>query len=150
VVEQQQPAPEPQPAPAPRPTERLAAALAVEPYVEGGNSSANEAAVNAARDKLHGVTRVSVDSRGDADLGSQLSDRLRGMHLTVAEGSDVVVHFRGVVAHQRFGRKRRAAEATITKNGQPVFRYEMKPEDYRVGDNPAEAFARVVSDIFGR
>ncbi|MDQ6799991.1 MAG: serine/threonine protein kinase [Acidobacteriota bacterium] len=150
VIPQPEPVPEPQPAPAPRPAERLAAALALDPYVEGGDSSANEAALNAARAKLHGVTRVSVDSRGDADLGTQLANRLRGMNLTVADGSDVVVHFKGVIAHLRFGRKRRATEAVITKNGQPVFRYEMKPEEYRVGDNPAEAFARVLSDIFGR
>ena len=96
------------------------------------------------------MTRVALDSRGDADLGKQLADRLRGMNLTVADGSDVVVHFRGLVAHMRFGRKRRAAEASVTKNGQTVFRYEMKPEEYRVGDNPAEAFARVLSDVFGR
>jgi serine/threonine protein kinase len=147
---QPEPAPEPQPTPPPRPAERTAAAMALDPYIERGDSSANERAVNAAREKLHGVTRVSIDSRGDADLGTQLSDRLRGMNLTVADGSDVVVHFRGVVTRERFGRKRRAAEATITKNGQPVFRYEMKPEEYRVGDNPAEAFARVLSDIFGR
>ena len=121
-----------------------------DPYVEGGDSSANEAALNAARAKLHGVTRVSVDSRGDADLGTQLATRLRGMNLTVADGSDVVLHFRGAVTRMRFGRKSRAAEASITKNGQPVFRYEMKPEEYRVGDNPAEAFARVLGDIFGR
>lgn len=124
--------------------------MALDPYVEGGDSSANEAVVNVAREKLHGVTKVSVEARGDADLGAQLSNRLRGMNLTVADGSDVVIRFRGAVERLRFGRKRRAAEAIITKNGKPVFRYEMRPEEYRVGDNPAEALARVLSDVFGR
>ncbi|HEY8183450.1 MAG TPA: serine/threonine-protein kinase [Thermoanaerobaculia bacterium] len=145
------PEPEPQPAPTPpSPAERIAAAMALDPYVEGGDSSANEAVVNVAREKLHGVTKVSVEARGDADLGAQLSNRLRGMNLTVADGSDVVIRFRGAVERLRFGRKRRAAEAIITKNGKPVFRYEMRPEEYRVGDNPAEALARVLSDVFGR
>ena len=147
---QPQPVPEPEPQPQPRPAERIAAAMALTPYVEGGDSASNEAVVSVAREKLRGVTKVSIESRGDADLGAQLSNKLRGMNLTVADGSDVVIRFRGAVERLRFGRKRRAAEAFIMKNGQPVFRYEMRPEDYRVGDNPAEALARVLSDIFGR
>ena len=124
--------------------------MALSPYVEGGDSTANEAVVNVAREKLRGVTKVSIESRGDVELGAQLSNKLRGMNLTVVDGSDVVIRFRGAVERLRFGRKRRAAEAFITKNGQPIFRYEMRPEEYRVGDNPAEALARVLSDIFGR
>ena len=106
--------------------------------------------ISVARDRLRGVNRVSLDASGDANLGRQLGDALRKLNLSVADGSDVVVHFNGTVSRLRFGRKRRAAEASITKNGRPVFRYEMKPEDYRVGDTPAEAFARVLSDVFGR
>ena len=99
---------------------------------------------------MRGVTRVAIDSTGDADQGTQLGNALRRLNLSVADGSDVVVHFNGTVTRLRLGRKRRAAEASITKNGRPVFRYEMKPEDYRVGDTPAEAFARVLSDVFAR
>jgi hypothetical protein len=44
------------------------------------------------------------------------------------------------------GRKRRSAHASISRNGRVVFRYELPPETYRVGDNPAEAFARILGD----
>src|SRR6266849_3213544 len=142
IVPRPEPVPEPQPAPAPRET--------IQAYVEGGDSSTNEAALNVARERLHGVTRVSLDVTGDADLGKQLGDALRKLNLTIADGSDVVVHFNGTVTRLRLGRKRRAAEASITKSGRAVFRYEMKPEEYRVGDTPAEALARVLSDVFGR
>ncbi|HJT17056.1 MAG TPA: hypothetical protein VJ853_06705, partial [Thermoanaerobaculia bacterium] len=74
----------------------------------------------------------------------------RNLGLTVADDAPVTVHFTGSLEHLRFGRKRREGHATITKNGRTIFRYELKPEEYRVGDNPAEAFARVLSDVFGR
>jgi len=146
VVARHEPAPQPQPEPVPVPAPRETMLA----FVEGGDSSANEAAVGSARDRLRGVTRVALDSTGDADLGRQLGDALRRLNLTVVDGSDVVVHFNGSVTHLRFGRKRRAAEASITRNGRTIFRYEMKPEEYRVGDTPAEAFARVLSDVFAR
>jgi serine/threonine-protein kinase len=139
------PEPQPVPEPAPREPEHVSPALT---FTEGGDSSANEAAVSAARDRLHGTTKVSVDSIGDADLGTQVAAALRKMGLAVGEGADVVIHFNGSVKHGRFDRKTRSAEATITKSGRAVFRYAMKPEEYRVGDNPAEAFARVLSDLF--
>jgi hypothetical protein len=31
-----------------------------------------------------------------------------------------------------------------------VIRHEMMPEDYRVGDDPAEAFARVLIEALGK
>ena len=119
-------------------------------FVEGGEGSRNDAAIAFARERLRGVSRVSLDGRGDPDLVKQLGDLLGKLNLTVADGSNVVIRFYGTVKHLRFGKKERAAEATILKNGQPVFRYELKPEEYRVGDNPAEAFARKLSDVFGR
>jgi len=167
------PVPEPVPEPAPTPVREPAPVSKPEPqpqrskpvvstatseappseepahaFKEGGMSSRNEEAVSFARQRLRGTTRVSLDARGDDDLTKQLTTLLQNMNLTVADHADVQIRFYGKVTHFRFGRKQRAAEATILKNGQTVFRYEMKPEEYRVGDNPAEAFARVLSDIF--
>ncbi len=140
---------ESQPQPAPREPERsVASSEPTQIYTEGGVGSRNEEAISFARERLRGVKRVSLDARGDADLGKQLADRLQGINLTVADHADVQIRFYGKVTHLSFGRKQRAAEATVLKNGQPVFRYELKQEDYRVGDNPAEAFARVLSDVF--
>jgi len=117
-------------------------------FVEGGSSSRNDAAIASARERLHGITRVSLDARGDSDLIEQLRNALQRLNLNVVDSADVTIRFYGSVTHLRFGRKRRAAEATILRNGRPIFRYEMKGEEYRVGDNPAEAFSRVLSDIF--
>ncbi len=129
------------PAPAPTP---------IHTYVDGGNSSSNEAALSYAQEHLHGVSRVSLDISGDAGLGKQLAELVRHNNLTISDSSNVVIHFNGTLTRLRFGRKQRAAQATITKNGRTIFRYELRPEEYRVGDNPAEAFARVLSDVFGR
>ena len=61
--------------------------------------------------------------------------------------ADVIVRFEGTIERRgRAGLKRRAGSGTITKNGRVVFRYELAPEDYRVGDTPAEAFARVIAN----
>ncbi|PYQ58960.1 MAG: hypothetical protein DMF58_13435 [Acidobacteria bacterium] len=117
-------------------------------YLEGGVGARNDSAIAAARERLHNVTRVALDARGDTDLVAQLRDRLAGLNLTVVDRADVIIRFYGTVTHLRFGRKMRAGEATILKNGRPIFRYQMKAEQYRVGDNPAEAFARVLSDVF--
>ena len=38
----------------------------------------------------------------------------------------------------------------ITRHGCAVFRYELFAEEYRVGDTPAEAFARVLRDVLER
>ena len=116
-------------------------------YVEGGDSSANESALAFAQQRLRGVTRVSLDTSA---RGTRLAELVRNNNLTIADDGDTDIHFNGCVTRLRFGRKRRAGQATITRNGQTVFRWEMKPEEYRVGDNPAEAFARVLSDVFGR
>jgi len=39
---------------------------------------------------------------------------------------------------------------TVSKGGRVIFRYQLGPEEYRVGDNPAEAFGRVLADALGR
>jgi serine/threonine-protein kinase len=116
-------------------------------YVEGGDSSTNESALAFAQQRLHGVTRVALDTPGE---GRRLAELVRNSDLTIADDADTVIHFHGIVTRMRFGRKRRSGQATITRNGQIVFRWEMRPEEYRVGDIPAEAFARVLSDVFGR
>ena len=149
----------------PRPTARMAQPPAVEPqpapaspsaparvvtYTERGDSSANEEAVAFAQQQLHGVSRVAVDGAGDPDLVKQIADNLRQRGLTVAEGSEVAIHFDGKLERLGRGRKRRSAEATITRDGRPLFRYVMPAEEYRVGDNPADAFARVLNDLFSR
>ena len=110
----------------------------------------NEAAIAFAKENLRGVTRVSLEATGGPLLDAQMPTLLRKLNLAVVDNADVVIHFRGKVEHLRFGRKRRVGEGSITRNGRTIFRYEMKPEEYRVGDNPAEAFARVLSDVFNR
>ena len=75
---------------------------------------------------------------------------LREQGLNIVENADVAIRFDATVERGRMGRKRRAAQATITRHGRPVLRYVMPAEEYRVGDNPAEAFARILSDAFSR
>lgn len=119
-------------------------------FKEGGMSSRNDEAVSFAHDRLRGVTSVALDARGDADLVKQLGQILQKMGLALSDDAPVRIRFYGTVTHQGFGRKIRAAEATVLKNGHPILEYQMKPEEYHVGDNPAEAFARVLNDVFGR
>ncbi len=76
-----------------------------------------------------------------------LIDHLKLGGLTVTEGADTVINFDGTLERLGRGKKRRAAQATVSRNGRVVFRYELPAEEYRVGDTPAEAFARVFSDI---
>jgi len=137
----------PRPAPV---QESPSAEQTVHSYTEGGDSTSNEEALSYLQAALHGVSRVDVQGGGDADQTKIVSDQLRKRGLTVADGSDVTIRFNGTVTRLRFGRKRRAADATISKGGRVIFRYQLPAEDYRVGDNPAEAFARVIGDAFGR
>jgi len=113
-----------------------------------GDSSRNEEAVTYARKQLQGVKSVSVQASGDSDLQSRLIELLKHDGLTISDSADVVIRFNGSVQHQRFGRKVRAGSGTIAKHGHVVFHYELPSEEYRVGDNPAEAFARVAADLF--
>jgi len=147
--------PQPQPQqPAPVTTTTQApppppAASKVATYFDGnGDSSHNDEAIGYARQQLHGVTTVAVQASGDADLQSRLVELLKHDGLTVSDAADVVIRFNGSVERQRFGRKLRAGTATIAKHGRVVFHYELPSQEYRVGDNPAEAFARVAGDLF--
>lgn len=113
----------------------------------GDHGEQNEAALEEARKSLVGMKSVAI--RGQASpLLDELKERVAPF-LTVDDGSDVVVRFSGTLEHFRFGRKRRSATATVTKRGRVVFRYELPPEVYRVGDDPAEAVARVLRKIVG-
>ena len=93
------------------------------------------------------MTKIAV--RGsNAEMVKELSDRLKKevSSVAIADSADTVVDFNGVLEHIGRGKKRRSAQATISRNGRMIFRYEMPPEEYRVGDTPAEAFARILSD----
>ena len=118
----------------------------IAPYIEGGDGDANDAAVSAAQRALGGTKRVAL--RGsDGTWTAELARILTRHDVAVADDADVVIHFDGALERLGRGRKRRSASASISKNGRTVFRYELKPEEYRVGDDPAEAFARILGDI---
>ena len=130
--------PEPEPAPS--------SALT---YREKGDGNANDAALASLHQQIAGTTRVYL-SGGDAEMIKQLSDALRGRGITLGEGAPVEIRFTGSVNSHGFGRKSRSGNATIKKNGRPIFQYVMPREDYRVGDSPAEAFARILADALAR
>jgi serine/threonine protein kinase len=134
------PAPAPAPAPAP---------VTVVRYVEGGDGSTNDAAVAATRREIGSPSSIAIRGEGDADLTTKLVNIVKGK-VGVSDGADVVINFNGHIERRGFGRKTRSGNATISKNGQVLFRYEMAPENYRTGDDPAEAFARVLMDVLGR
>ncbi len=133
--------------PKPEEPEQAAPAPAVRAFVEGGDSDQNERLTSDLKQHLQGVTKISVHAN-NAEMLKELSDRLKKevSGLTIADGADTTVNFNGVLDHIGRGKKRRSAQATISKNGRVIFRYEMPPEEYRVGDTPAEAFARVLTD----
>ena len=98
--------------------------------------------------KLIGVTSIAV--RGPAnDQQRQLIERLKRNDITVVDNATTIVNFEGTLEQLGRGRKRRSGKATISKDGRVIFRYELPPEEFRVGDSPAEAFARVLSEAFG-
>ena len=134
-----------EPPPQPKPAVEV---TTVRTYVEGGDSDANDALAAELKRQMEGVTRVAI--RGSGPLAKDLTNRLKEEvpSLTIADSAETVVDFNGVIERRGFGRKRRSAQATVTKNGRLVFRYEMPAQEYRVGDTPAEAFARILADAF--
>ena len=99
--------------------------------------------------QLKNVKQVAlIGNGGHLILMNQLAQFLRDSGLTVVDGADVVIYFNAQLDRMGRGRKRRSAEVTITRHGRPVLRYVMPAEEYRVGDNPAEAFGRIVSEVF--
>jgi serine/threonine protein kinase len=141
-------------APSPTPNTVTAAAVEEPPpsepagsahtFVDGGDSDSNEEALRELRQQLSGISSVTIRSN-DAQMGRQIADRV-GSHMTVTEGAGVVINFNGTLTRLGMGRKRRAAQASVVKNGHTIFRYELPSLDYRVGDNPAEAFLRAIED----
>ena len=116
-------------------------------YVDGGGDEAeNDRALAALRRELRGTKAMSL--RGGAmrdELYRAMRDQLPDMEFDGE--ADVIVRFEGTMERRgRLGLKRRAAQATITKGGRVIFRYELPAEDYRAGDTAAEAFARVVAN----
>jgi hypothetical protein len=136
VAEKPQPEPEP-----PTPGGRT--------FVEGGDSTTNEEAVAELQRQLEGVQKIALQGSGDGALTLQLMKLLSG-HISTSGSADVVVHFNGRVTSMGLGRKQRSATAYVTKRGRTIFNYRMDPQTYRVGDNPAEAFARVLGDALNR
>jgi serine/threonine-protein kinase len=132
------PEPEPEPAPA-----------SVVTFREKGDGNSNDAALAALHRQIAGATQVYL-SGGDAEMIKQLSDALRGRGVSIREGSPIEIRFTGSVNPHGFGRKSRSASATVKKNGRPIFQYVMPREDYRVGDSPAEAFARILGEALER
>lgn len=114
-------------------------------YVDGGDEGDNDRALEALRRALRGTTKMSL--RGGA-MRDELYQAMRGQlpDMEFDGEADVVVRFEGTM--ERRGRfvKRRAAQATVSKGGRVIFRYELPAEDYRAGDTAAEAFARVIAN----
>ena len=139
------PAPVPvTPAPAPAP-----APITVVRFTEGGDSDQNDAAIAATRRELGSVSQVAIRGTGDAEQTTKLVNLVKGQ-VGVTDSASVVINFNGHLERRGFGRKTRSATATISKDGQVVLRYELPSQNYRTGDDPAEAFARVLLAALGR
>ena len=107
----------------------------------------NDHVMSDLKQQLHGVTRIAVHAN-NAEMLKGLTDRLKKevSDLTVADGAETTVDFNGVLDRLGRGKKRRSAQASVSKNGRVIFRYEMPAEEYRVGDTPAEAFGRILAE----
>ena len=127
--------------PAPPPTP----ASDVPVYVDGGDDEVtNERMLEQLRREAVGVRKVEL--HGGA-MQVELTQAMKEYfpRLEIGPGAPVVIRFEGVLERVGRGRKRRAATATITKNGRVVFRYQLPDEVFRVGMHPPKAFARVLS-----
>jgi serine/threonine-protein kinase len=136
------------PAGAPAEAAESAPATSIATYVDGGgDDGVNERTLEEFRKQVKGVKNVSIHAGGMQDeLVRAMRERIPGLEIT--ESAAVSIRFEGTFERLGFGRKRRAATASVTKNGQVVFRYELPNIVYRVGMTPAESFARVASDAF--
>jgi serine/threonine-protein kinase len=115
-----------------------------------GDSTWNAAALDYARKQLAGTKSVAIQgsSSGDPALVEELERLFTRAGVTVSPSATTVIHFHGKLDRLSFGRKTRFADATIVRGGRTVFHYQLPREDYRTGDDPAEAFARVAADLF--
>ena len=127
--------------PPPPPTPEPAPAV----YVEGGDRDTNSSLLSHLRSQLRGVTTIALQAGAmQDDLAKALKHEVR--NLTIADSADVTIRFDGTLEHLGRGKKRRAAQASVIKNGRVIFRYEMPSEEYRVGDTPVEAFTGVIGE----
>jgi hypothetical protein len=117
----------------------------VRTYIDGdnGDSDANEPLLDNLRNAMRGVDRVAVRGSNSA-MNAALADRLgKEAALSVSDSAPVVIDWDATLEQVGRGSKRRSATATVSKNGRVIFKYELPSEIFRVGDTPAEAFARV-------
>jgi len=139
-VEQEEPPPaEEEEPPAPRP------AYAAGTYVDGGDDEdTNDRALANLRREIRGTKRMALRAGG---MQVEVMRAIREFQPDVQfdNNADVVIRFTGTAERAGRGVKRRAASATIEKNGRVLFRYQLPDELYRLGDTSSEAFARVLS-----
>jgi eukaryotic-like serine/threonine-protein kinase len=114
-------------------------------YVDGNDSGLNDRAVERLRDELQGTKTVALRAGGmQVQVMRALRDNFPDIQFEAY--APVVIRFDGTFDRLGRGRKRRAAVATVEKDGRTIFRYELPDETYRVGMDPAESFARVLAD----
>ncbi|HYK01857.1 MAG TPA: serine/threonine-protein kinase [Thermoanaerobaculia bacterium] len=140
VVREREQTPPPKPRETPRPS--LAPVVT---YVDGHDSGLNDRAVERLREELQGTTTVALRAGGmQVQVMRALRDNFPDIQFEAH--APVVIRFDGTFDRLGRGRKRRAAVATVEKDGRTIFRYELPDETYRVGMDPAESFARVLAD----
>ena len=135
------------PAPAPAPS----TPSSLHTYMDSrGDSTWNADAMAYAKKQLAGVKSVSIQgsASGDPALTEKLEQLLTRNGVAVSPSSNTIIKFHGKLERRSFGRKTRFADATIVRGGRVVFHYQLPLEEYRAGDDPAEAFARVAADLF--
>jgi serine/threonine-protein kinase len=148
VIESEPPTPQPVPRPEPAPV----ASSSVRTYIDGdsGDSDVNDQILNDVKKQLQGVNQIAIRANSP-EMKNALIDRLgRETALTVSDNATTVIEWDATYVEMGRGRKRRAATATVSKNGRVVFRYQLPSEDFRVGDTPAEAFTRVLAEAFSQ
>ncbi|HEX3111185.1 MAG TPA: protein kinase [Thermoanaerobaculia bacterium] len=152
-----EPEPQPQPVITPKPrnleTPQPKPAPVEEPvlatYTEGGDRHVNGSLLDQLRSQLAGVNKIALDAGPMQDeLTKALTHEIPT--LAIVDSAPVSVHFNGTFERLGRGRKRRAAQATVTKNGHVIFRYEMPSEEYRVGATPVEAFTDLLANALPR
>ncbi|HEX6100296.1 MAG TPA: serine/threonine-protein kinase [Thermoanaerobaculia bacterium] len=115
-------------------------------YVDGGDDDhRNELALDSLRRAMRGTNVVALRAGGmTPELARALREEFPNLRFEAE--ADVVIRFEGTFERRARALKRRAATATVTKNGRVVFRYQLPDEVYRVGMSPAESFARVLAN----
>jgi eukaryotic-like serine/threonine-protein kinase len=115
-------------------------------YVDGGDDDhRNELALDSLRRAMRGTNVVALRAGGmTPELARALREEFPNLRFEAE--ADVVIRFQGTFERRARALKRRAATATVSKNGRIVFRYQLPDEVYRVGMSPAESFARVLAN----